>query len=1669
MRKNNRLGFLFFLIFIILPGSRSLAEGSKEIYIGTHNVRLFSCNDVVGQCNNGGDRTRFMSFDGPEPGRLYFIQLNPSETVYMGFSGILDPTDNNAHIVFRIKDITGTIVYPETSLPTVGVGFIPSITAARTGPNQIYTTGGYDAINFHPANPGTYYIEFTRKNNASGTVNLGGIDMKLLDITVYDTIAGLVKTGRLYSKSWQYYESNAGCSAKTYVYSVDSITTSCEFNNMSGGIWVQFCNQWGCQNTGNFVVDRKSRTTQSLLPQFKIFLNPPDPIIFPPATTLGQIVPPQPYGVQNCTTGNIVYHVNVDKPGNVEIDMTFGAPYVTRILNQTVVLGENLIIWDGLDGTLPTGVPVPNNVIITFTVKYINGLTNLPFYDVEGNPNGFLIDIVSPPGATPLVYWDDTNISGGGSNFTGCLSPPGCHTWSSAGQGFGNLRTLNTWWYNVSATTVPINLPQWRKPQTLTLIQQPPQNFCAGTNGVFFSVSPELNTEEYHWSYTGTGATIIQINPTDAFITVNFASNATSGNIQVYGTNFNCSTFQGPTSSLAITINPAPLPSIAGPASVCVGSSGNSYTTQPGMTGYIWTVSPGGTITSGSGTDNIFVTWNSLGANVVTVTYVNVNGCSPSNPIIYPVTVYALPTPTISGLTSVCEGASGVVYSTEAGMSGYIWSVSSGAIITGGGNGNSTITLTWTTAGIHTVFVNYTDVNGCTANTAASWPVTVNQLPTVVFTYNTPNSCSGLPLNIQLSSNVSGATFTWTATGSAGVTPLTLSGTGNITDPFTNTGTAIENVVFSVVPSALGCSPVAPVLSNPVLIYPVPDLIISPTNLTVCSNTQANVTLSSIVQNTTYSWTATGGSGISPATVSGAGNIAETFQNSGTAPATVSFAIVPSANGCSNPGLPPYLLIVNPKPGVIFPANPVNPQTICSGTSSATVNLQSTVTLPGVAYAWTAAAFDPVNPTANITGFTSPNSGNSIPGENITSTLLGPGLIKYEVTATFTNGGISCPGDPSEYSVIVNPSPTVALSPADPTGQTICSGTSSQAITFVPNVAPTTYSWLAVEVVGVNTPVMNGTTDFIPGQVLTVTGAAQGHVKYKVTPTYLGSGTFTCPGGVSYSTIFVNPLPAPLITSTSPQTVCEYQSNVLYSTPNVVGNSYTWVVTGGSVFNANTNAVTVNWGSYMASPGTLTVTEKINATGCEQTSPVFSVILQQRPLPTLSGAQTVCDGAFGKLYQTEPLMSNYTWTISGGSITAGGTPMSNTATVTWNTPGSQWIQVNYINGLGCPGFPAKQIAVTVNPLPVSTISEGTGPACKLQSHVYHAPADPSCTFTWSIIPPADGLISSGQGTNSIIIDWQTSGAAIVAVTATNNTTNCFTSSTFPVLVNPSPEPTFSACFDIKTTPNARKFTLRGGTPYLLVQGVYSGNRVSYNAVSGMYEFDPYGASVGNYPIIYTFTNNFGCTVAASPVTITIVNSSFTCNGDLTDVRDGKKYKTSMIGGRCWMRENLAYGAVLDAAIAQTDNCISEKYCLSTDATCTIYGGLYQWDELMAYSTTSANQGLCPPEWHIPSEVEWQAMINAIVNGITPPVDGFCGSFLKDAFLNPGFHALLDGIYYLNNRWDFTTGSLTGTMYWTSTPDGADHSIARGVNLINPSISKYPGSRGNAFTVRCVKD
>ena len=108
--------------------------------------------------------------------------------------------------------------------------------------------------------------------------------------------------------------------------------------------------------------------------------------------------------------------------------------------------------------------------------------------------------------------------------------------------------------------------------------------------------------------------------------------------------------------------------------------------------------------------------------------------------------------------------------------------------------------------------------------------------------------------------------------------------------------------------------------------------------------------------------------------------------------------------------------------------------------------------------------------------------------------------------------------------------------------------------------------------------------------------------------------------------------------------------------------------------------------------------------------------------------------------------------------------------------------------------------------------------------------------------------------------------------------------------------------------------------------------------------------------------------------ITFTTSAFNCGTTLTDYRDNQTYPTVLIGTQCWMAKNMNIGTRIDGMNNMSNTGTIEKYCTTNlETNCDVYGGLYQWSEMMQYSTTPGAQGICTPGWHIPTDDEWKIL------------------------------------------------------------------------------------------------
>jgi uncharacterized protein (TIGR02145 family) len=476
------------------------------------------------------------------------------------------------------------------------------------------------------------------------------------------------------------------------------------------------------------------------------------------------------------------------------------------------------------------------------------------------------------------------------------------------------------------------------------------------------------------------------------------------------------------------------------------------------------------------------------------------------------------------------------------------------------------------------------------------------------------------------------------------------------------------------------------------------------------------------------------------------------------------------------------------------------------------------------------------------------------------------------------------------------------------------------------------------------------------------------------------------------------------------------------------------------------------------------------AFGCPPGLPVTATVYV-KPVPRITNSDTLFSLCSNSLFTlvlsgSQP-GTTFTWLATGPPSVTGfsggsGAVISQILTNTAFVNGTVWYDVTP-EFSGCTGL-TKRFEVTVLPIPdlwfepqTQRICSGTSCTVSLLSHV------PDAVFTWTAIPSSPQLSGFTAGSGNLIsqklMNTGLTGTVTYPVAVSAN--GCpGTGSALTITVDPAPVVSLTPCFDTYTTTLAQPVFLKGGTP--------RGGWFEGPGVNGDF-FMPALAGAGLHTLGYIYQNVFLCSDTAL-VAVRVYNPvSFTCGGMLTDVRDGKQYPTSVIGGACWMRENLDAGLSIDAQQPQTDNCIREKYCLPGDPLCETYGGLYQWDELMDHSDSGNPHGLCPPGWHVPTVTEWQLLINAISAGFPSPADGIAAAYLKDMYLTPGFQAQTTGIRYLNNLWSFIGGTPMTSMFWTSSTLGPERAVARGINDYNTSVSFYPSMRANAFPVRCVKD
>ncbi len=653
----------------------------------------------------------------------------------------------------------------------------------------------------------------------------------------------------------------------------------------------------------------------------------------------------------------------------------------------------------------------------------------------------------------------------------------------------------------------------------------------------------------------------------------------------------------------------------------------------------------------------------------------------------FTVTVNALPGPAgaITGVSQVCRGQTGVVYSVEpvTGATSYSWTYT-GAGATINGNGN-TVTIDFgnlaTSGNLKVRGVNLCGMGPASPN----FLITVKSVPGAAGTITgTSAVCQGQGAVSYSVSPIAFATgYVWTYGG----TGATINGAGtSVTITFSPEATSGNLSVYGTNSCGNGtASPNFPVTVNPL---PGPAGTITGPSAVCQGQDDVTYSIAAIPYATSYVWAYSG---------TGA-----TIVNNGTT-ALVSFSLTATAgsltvhgvNGCGNgTASPNFPVTVNPLPG---PAGTISGTTqVCQGQGAVSYSVSPIAFATG--YVWTYGG----------TGATINGAGTSV------TITFSPEATSGNLSVYGTNSCGNGTASPN-FPVTVNPLPGPAGTITGPSA--VCQGQDDVTYSIAAIPYATSYVW-AYSGTGA-TIVNNGTTALVSFSLTATAGSLTVH------------GVNGCGNGTASPNfpVTVNPLPGPAGTISGTTQVCQGQGAVSYSvSPIAFATGYVWTYGGtGATINGAGTSVTITF-SPEATSGNLSV-YGTNSCGNGTASPNFPVTVNPLPGPagTITGPSAVCQGQDDVTYSIAaiPYATSYVWAYSG----TGATIVNNgtTALVSFSltaTAGS--LTVHGVNDCG-NGAPSPGFAITVNALPLSPTSGGDQASCTGQS-----------------IPPLTVIVGAGE-------------------------------------------------------------------------------------------------------------------------------------------------------------------------------------------------------------------------------------------------------------------------------------------------------------------------------------
>lgn len=718
------------------------------------------------------------------------------------------------------------------------------------------------------------------------------------------------------------------------------------------------------------------------------------------------------------------------------------------------------------------------------------------------------------------------------------------------------------------------------------------------------------------------------------------------------------------------------------------------------------------------------------------------------------------------GDTIVCAGTE--IYrlpQTKLGKGiDYQWSLSSGGTFT---QGDTFITVNWTTVGTHTITVS--PYNGCGVASPTTITVNVIDVPDADTINGSPTACLG-----QSTYNVTNDPFdnyTWTISGGGAIFPIGNTAIVN--------WAATGNYNVNVVPSNQ-CG-IGPMTTFPVTVKAIPSEP-SPIvgNNNVCVSTQTYSITS--VTNVNYNWSISSGG-----TITSNNNIA-TINWTSAGNHTI---IVTPTNECGTGSSRTLTVTVNDVP--VQPSTVIGNLNVCKNSSevysvvgSTTTNYTWTISGGGIltsagssaSVVWTSPGTHTLTISpANVCGTGTPRSVNIIvrdvpsqAGNIIGLDTVCIGQQGYQIpsqqgvnyTWTISGGGTILPlGNAATVDWSVAGTHTITVTPYNTCG----TGLSRSMVVVVKNInsafsSITGEDTVCLGIENYSVPNING----ISYNWSVNGGGTLTQVNNTAFMDWTGTGVYTlnvatsdgCNSAINVDVRDAPSQPSPIA---GDAVVCIGTYNYGVNVVNDV--NYSWTLSGGGILIENNNLATINW----TTPGiyTLSVTP-FNDCG---SGAAQSLTIDVRTIPSapssITGDTLVCVGTEIYTVPNDPTV-NYNWSLSNSGATVI-INNNNQANINWQTIDTNTITVTATNL--CGTSPQTTLAVEVLDIPSPPTITGDTTVC-FGNQNYNINTSSSLlsntNYTWSL--GSGGILTTNNPSNASV-NWTTAGAHNLTVNASN--------------------------------------------------------------------------------------------------------------------------------------------------------------------------------------------------------------------------------------------------------------------------------------------------------------